>query len=105
MISLEDDYLVGLLNSRLAKYYFSSIVSKMRGGYFSMSKVYVETLPIVFDSERLDEMKSLVNRQIKYTSEYGIESMELQKEIDQLVYKLYDLTAEEIEIIENNLST
>jgi adenine-specific DNA-methyltransferase len=30
------------------------------------------------------------------------DTAELETQIDQLVYQLYDLTAEEIEIIENN---
>ena len=45
-IPSDNKYLLGLLNSSVAKFYLDTIVSKMRGGYFSMSKIYVEQLPI-----------------------------------------------------------
>jgi len=39
-------YLLAVLNSSVSRFFFDSLVSKMRGGYFSMSKIYVEQFPI-----------------------------------------------------------
>jgi adenine-specific DNA-methyltransferase len=100
-IPVPDLYLYGLLNSELARFYFDSIVPKMRGGYFAMSKAYVETMPIVANNitqikicEKVDEIINL--RKTDPMAEVSI----LEKEINQLVYELYGLNEEEIMIVE-----
>ncbi|WP_051119573.1 class I SAM-dependent DNA methyltransferase [Gillisia sp. CAL575] len=96
-----DSGLMGVLNSSVAKFYFDFIVSKMRGGYFSMSKAYVETFPVVYNTNLHKEISYKVNQLIKKEDE-ELDALRLKTEIDQLVYQLYGLTEEEIEIIEAN---
>jgi len=103
-IPIENDSLLGLLNSKLAGFYFGSIVSKMRGGYFSMSKAYVETFHIISKSS-LNKKISKKSTQILAAKKENPEAdtSELEAEIDQMVYELYGLTEEEIAIVEENL--
>ena len=104
MIPLVDHSLLALLNSKLATFFFGSIVSKMRGGYFSMSKAYVETFRVVLNNEMSSCLNELVNQILDLKRQsYDNNIITLEKEIDQLVYKLYDLTEEEIKIIEESV--
>ncbi len=100
-IPLSDYYLLALLNSKLARFYFSSIVSKMRGGYFSMSKAYAETIGIADGLSLFERISSLAKLVIKMKAK-EIESFEIESQIDNLVYSVYNLSEEEIGIIEHS---
>ena len=54
-----------------------------------------------FENEKSQRVKELVLDVQKRKSIDSEETAALEKEIDQLVYQLYDLTKEEIEITEN----
>jgi adenine-specific DNA-methyltransferase len=93
-------FLLGLMNSTLAKFYLGSIVSKMRGGYFSLSKAYVETFPVALDTKIEEKIVTLVAEALAIKKQDPNSNTKgLEAEIDLLVYHLYDLTDEEIEII------
>jgi len=96
-IPVPDKNLLGILNSKLSKFYFDSIVSKMRGGYFSMSKVYVETYPVL-GSEILEEKVTQILALKK--QDPTADTSALEAEIDRMVYELYGLTEEEIAVVE-----
>ena len=112
-------YILGLLNSRLLFQCLLGIATTLRGGYVRFWTQYIEQLPIRnidFDSssERSlhDNMVNLVVQTLqlhKRKSELPNEADQEQtqrlicsvdKQIDALVYELYGLTQEEIEIIE-----
>jgi hypothetical protein len=100
MIPSDDVVLLALLNSSVAKFYFSSIVSKVRGGYFSMSKAYVETFPICYPNKP-QEMAIIAKKIISIKMENAsADTTDLEAEIDKLVYELYGLTTAEIKIVE-----
>jgi len=101
MMPSNDLTLLAILNSNLVRFYLDSIVSKVRGGYFSMSKSYVETVPIVYpkNTEPFIERVTKIIDSKKENPE--ADTTELEAQINQLVYQLYDLTEEEIKIIEN----
>jgi len=102
-IPRKDDFLLGLLNSNLAKFYLGSIVSKMRGGYFSMSKAYVETLPVAYNKQISEDIAKIVSQILSIKKKDASSNIrELEVKIDQLVYQLYGLTEEEIKIVEGN---
>jgi type I restriction-modification system DNA methylase subunit len=118
-IDFSENYILGLLNSKLLYYYLTNISTPMRGGFFRYFTQYIEQLPIKqikTSSEkslhdkivsfvasmlefhkklpvaRTDHEKTLLQRQIDATD----------KKIDELVYELYGLTEEEIKIVEGN---
>jgi adenine-specific DNA-methyltransferase len=63
---------------------------------------YIKKLPISEgDSEIQNQMQILVDKVISTKKELA-DTTEIETQIDQLVYKLYDLTEEEIKIIENS---
>lgn len=118
IISLDDKYLFGVLNSSVTFFLFTKILPKLRGNFYEPSYVFLKDFPIrrldfSNSSDKLhhDQIVSLVNTildlnkklaeakipQAKEVLKRQIEATDRQ--IDKLVYKLYDLTDEEIEIV------
>jgi len=93
-------FLTGLLNSILLTWYHLKVHSKAQAKT-SIPKILVRevrNLPFPkFDSEITSKVSSLAKKAIHSTTT-DIEKISL--EIDQLVYQLYDLTEEEIKVIE-----
>ncbi|HKV57729.1 MAG TPA: N-6 DNA methylase [Ktedonobacteraceae bacterium] len=115
-------YLLGLLNSRLLSVYLKSITSTFRGGYIALNRQYIEQLPIrtinfsnPTDRARHDNMVELVEQMLSLHKRLAgaripRDQVILQQQIDitdqhinRLVYELYDLTEDEIKMVEGNL--
>ena len=113
-------YILGLLNSKLIDWCLHQISSTFRGGWFSYESRFISKLPIrtisfddPADVARHDQMVSLVDQRLglnKRLAEFKVpQTTEMLKrqiestdrQIDQLVYKLYGLTDEEIKIVES----
>lgn len=104
-------YFLALFNSRLLNYYYSSFLKSTKKVFSEIQARQVSQLPIkIVDSS---EEKNIYNQIIKLVDEMlklnkASESREknqnkikaLDYEIDQLVYKLYGLTNEEIKMVE-----
>ena len=107
--------MLGLLNSRLLDFIIHSISSTNRGGYFEYKPMYVSQLPIrsistddAKDVALRDQVIELVKQMLslqRQLSEAKVANDRTalkrqidatDKQIDHLVYELYDLTAEEI---------
>ena len=87
--------LLGILNSKLMNFIF-----KCKSTNSNVNGYEVNSLPII--NEKNKELIALV-KSVLQEKEKNINSntSELENRIDELVYKLYDLTTSEIEIIEN----
>jgi type I restriction-modification system DNA methylase subunit len=121
---LKDDalspfYILGLLNSPLLFWYLCKIGTTLRGGYVRFWTKYIEQLPIRTidfanpeDKAMHDKMVQLVERMLDLHKKKQQANADSEKElfdhqikatdneIDELVYKLYGLTEEEIKILE-----
>ncbi|GAA7518567.1 class I SAM-dependent DNA methyltransferase [Helicobacter pylori] len=94
-------FLVGLLNSRLLDWLFRKTSTNNHVNLYEL-----ETLPIPQITEKNQELARKITdgaEQILKTKEKDpkANTQRLEKEIDALVYQLYNLTDEEIKIIEN----
>ena len=119
LIISDDKYLLGILNSNLICQVLMSICDKVQGGFYRLKIIYIKQLPIrtidfsnPADVARHDRMVELVQTMLdlhRQLSSAGsdhdktllarrIEATDMQ--IDRLVYELYGLTEEEIEIVE-----
>jgi adenine-specific DNA-methyltransferase len=88
---------LGLLNSKLILFYYSNLSQTIRGGYYRFIKQYLAQIPMV-KTNILDE---IVSQTIELKKQNPTaDTTYLEKQIDQLVYQLYELTEEEIKIIE-----
>ncbi|MGB8317395.1 MAG: DNA methyltransferase, partial [Ignavibacteriaceae bacterium] len=112
IISVDDKYLLGLLNSSLFFFLFRSILPKLRGGFYEPGYVFLKDFPIV-DAD--NEIKKLISTKVEEILKFNEEKQKVKipqertalqrqieaadKQIDQLVYRLYGLTEEEIKIV------
>ncbi|MCL4571653.1 class I SAM-dependent DNA methyltransferase [Campylobacter coli] len=99
-------YLLAILNSRLIVYYMQYISSHLGQGAFRWIRQYIEKLPIPkinSKNEKLaNELINLVDEILKVKEQdKNANTQELENKINSIVYKLYNLTEEEIKIIEN----
>jgi type I restriction-modification system DNA methylase subunit len=115
------EYILGLLNSKLLEWCITQSATQMRGGYYSYESRFIRNLPIRTidfddpkDVARHDKMVALVERLLdlnkkldaaeipdaKELNQRQIEATDRQ--IDTLVYELYNLTEDEIRIVEKD---
>ena len=108
-------YILGLLNSKFLNWYYQNIINNERGEALAQVKRgHIAILPIAVSNEFSDTLVSLVDQMLSAQKEcrsaksdsdkklYEQKISMLDKKIDDLVYKLYGLTAEEIKIVEGN---
>ncbi|MCL0032891.1 hypothetical protein M1N06_03965 [Peptococcaceae bacterium] len=109
-------YLIAVLNSEPGTFFFKQFYAG--GGLgeegYRYKKAFLERLPIpLVSSQNKDiakELEALVNRILSLTqSEDYLENLqkqarvkEYERQIDQLVYRLYELTDEEIRVVEGD---
>ncbi len=112
-------FIVGLLNSKLLSFYAreKNIIlvkpgktPQIRSG--QKGPIGVRQLPIKNSQNEQNTIVKNVDRilEITKTSDFSNDSIkqakvkECEREIDQMVYELYGLTKEEIEVVENSSS-
>ncbi|GHP98783.1 hypothetical protein VN0271_05650 [Helicobacter pylori] len=100
--------ILGVLNSKLMTYFYKKkfFPTHMQGGAFGFDTLSVETLPIpqITKSNKptADKIIALVDKILTLKEkDPKANTQRLEKEIDALVYQLYNLTDEEIKIIED----
>lgn len=117
-IASDDPALVGLLNSRLAFYFFRSVCAALEGqreSYLEFRSQYVDRFPVPTEfaeskwrksiADRAVEMHSLTEklRTAKNPNAQTVIQRQIEatnRQIDQLVYELYGLTDDEIRLVE-----
>lgn len=96
--------MLGILNSKISRFYLSNLCDYVRGGYIRLKISYVEQLPIFVGNpiirKAIEEIVSKIITFKKTNADANIK--EFEAEIDQLVYELYGLTEEEIRIVERS---
>ncbi|ECY0942524.1 class I SAM-dependent DNA methyltransferase [Campylobacter coli] len=98
-------YLTGVLNSKLIAFWLKH-KGKIQGNLFKIDKEPLLNIPVVninSKNEKLaNKLISLVDEILKVKEQdKNANTQELENKINSLVYKLYNLTEEEIKIIEN----
>lgn len=116
---LDPKYVLGLLNSRLLFWKLERLSNVFRGGWITCTKQYFGELPIhnvdlsnEADKSRHDQIVQLVDQMLDAKKQlaaahterdktfYESKCATLDRQIDNLVYELYELTPEEIAIVE-----
>jgi len=95
-------FLLAVLNSQVAFWYIRKTSTQMRGGWYSFESRYIKNIPIPHPVENLKKIEALVTQILDQKRDnWAADTIELEREIDELVYRLYELTEEEVAIIEN----
>ncbi len=109
-------YLKALLSSNLINFIFMSIGSPLLGDRFDVNKAFVEQLPVYVpqnneEGKIIEMVEKLISLQKNLSNTNTPTERKLiqqqiditDKKINEIVYKLYDLTEDEIRIIEENI--
>ena len=97
--------MLGVLNSRLISFWFEHKFGKLQRGIFPQFKINeLKIFPIVEPTETQSNNIAKLSNQILTVKKSNpqLDITTLEKKIDQLVYQLYDLTDEEIAIVEKS---
>ncbi len=113
------EYILGLLNSKLLEWFIRQSASQMRGGYYSFESRFIRNIPIrtinfsnPSEKARHDGIVALVEQMLSLLKRLTEARMPQEKnmlqqqiartdrQIDELVYELYGLTEEEINMVE-----
>ncbi len=105
-IASSECFLLGVLNSKAAWHFLKNTCSSLgdpeKGGRLLMQAIYLETLPIpAATPEDQLVVANLVNRILAAKEAYpAADTSAMEREIDEIVYRLYGLTPDEIAIVE-----
>lgn len=91
-------YLLAILNSNLVYFWIKKNVHEYGSSGFRLSNQYVEQIPVPLLSE-IEQGK--FNELVEKILQENEDTNYLEKQIDKMIYKLYELTPEEIEFIES----
>ncbi len=114
-----EKFILGLLNSSLLDFILKSSSGTLSGGYYSYQTKYLSSLPIKLvnlnvenEKQAHDKIVSLVDKMLESKKQlhsaktdrnrtyFENKCTDLDQAIDSEVYKLYNLTPEEIKIVE-----
>jgi len=96
-------YILALVNSKLFDFIYWTINPEKGEALAEVKAMHLDQLPIKFaDNKTQSKIEILVDKILTNKLEdNSADTKELENQIDQMVYELYDLTEEEIKIIEN----
>lgn len=95
-------FINGVLNSKLIAYFFEKKFGDIRvgGGYLQFKKQFTTQIPIITSGEQVENISKIVEKIIEEKRvDSKADTTQLEKEIDELVMDLYNLTDEEKKII------
>ena len=110
------ELICALINSKLWNFYYSKNFSNGSNLTVNISKTFLEMLPLpkIPNEEIVNKISSFVENQLTLNEEIKTATLDTKKEqikqkieynedkINSLVYQLYELTKEEIELVESN---
>lgn len=100
VINISDMYIVALLNSKFISYYIKNFVTATHTLQINDGRLIPIIIPDKSVEKLIIEKVDLIINSKRNNSNF--DSTDVEREIDSLVYKLYGLTKEEIEIVENS---
>ena len=100
----EEPYLLGVLNSPVTQYLVSQSAATRQGGFLEYKPMYISPLSIPKPTDTQDACVTRIVDKILEIKRQNpkADTRELERKIDEIVYKLYGLTEEEIQIIEES---
>jgi methylase of polypeptide subunit release factors len=93
-------YLTGVFNSKLWKFAFKNRFPELLGETFELSKVFFDKIPIKKPIGSFEKKITILIDDILNRKKANQDTTTLEREIDVLVYKLYELSYEEVKIID-----
>ena len=104
LMPTSNKYILGILNSQTTYWYYTQISPSIRGDFYRFIAQYVSQIPIPKPTDTQDACVTRIVDKILEIKRQNpkADTRELERKIDEIVYKLYGLTEEEIQIIEES---
>jgi len=99
-ITLANFFLVGIMNSVVISWFMKRTAAERAGNFLEYKPIYVAQLPIPDVSASYRTAIELLVRKLLTAKGQGPQVVEWEQELNALIYELYDLTDEEIRIVE-----
>lgn len=95
--------MLGVINSRYIEHAYNALCKEAGRVFPQVKLTHVKKLPLVIaDTAKQKESANLVKKiLVAKQRDPGADTTEWEREIDQLVYQLYDLTPEEVKLVED----
>lgn len=93
-------YLMAILNSPITRWYISKTSTQMRGGWYSFESRYIKSIPIPKQPKSISKLDKKVEEVMSLKEPTSAERNSTLSEINDMIYQLYELTEEEIKIVE-----
>jgi len=101
IIPKNDKFLVGILNSKMGWWLISKYCTAIQNGYQLIWKYFGQIpIPKVSDEQKIPIEKYVIEILTAKRQNPNIDTANLEKKIDELVYQLYEITPEEQKVIE-----
>lgn len=100
---LDIKYLLGILNSKVCEFYLHNNTSLKQGGYYSYSSTAIDAFPLIISKQYERDIVEIVDAIIEKKRGGEGDVSDDEKRIDQMVYKMYGLTQDEVDAIEKCL--
>ena len=88
-------YLISFLNSSLFKYSFLDNFPELQGGTRELRKIFFDKIPVKEIDDSMNELFLSKVKKVQHLKEQGINSKEIEIELDNMIFNLYNLTEEE----------
>jgi len=100
-------YLLGILNSKLIDFIYASNNPEQGEPFAQVKKFHLEMLPFypISEHKQIPFIKVVDQILDEKTSGLNADTATLEEELDKLIYQLYELTEEEIKIVEGDTET
>jgi adenine-specific DNA-methyltransferase len=92
-------YLTALLNSKLIAYWLRH-KGKMQGNNFQIDKEPLLAIPLIKPKDKVSKIIENIVTKIIEEKAQEKKTGKMEQQIDNLVYRLYDLTYEEVKVID-----
>ncbi len=101
---VQTKFVLALLNSRLINWFYTIQFTNESNLTVNLSKTYLSQIPLAIPNENEENLIISVANEILSIKKQNpaTDTTALENQINQLVYQLYNLTEEEIEIVEGN---
>jgi adenine-specific DNA-methyltransferase len=102
IIGTDSKYVLSILNSRITHYLMQQIASTKQGGFLEYKPVYISqiSIPQIIAEAQTPFIEKVNQILTLKKADSKADTSELEAQIDRMVYDLYELTEEEILIVE-----
>lgn len=97
-------YLLAVFNAKAAQWYFEKISTTSGMGTNRWKKYKIEQLPVPVPSAKDEKVLTKLVDKVLAVKNAKMDSSDIEKEIDAIVFKLYNLTFDEVKVIDSEFA-